>query len=88
MANRIIESKNQPIVAPNSSVQLSSGVATVPPCSKLVMVTTVAGNVTIKTLDGTSVTLTTVPTGILVLDIQFDTVTWAGTATAAGFYTQ
>ena len=47
---------------------------------------TVAGNLTIQTLDGAAPTLTGLQVGTWTFDVQFDKVTWTGTATAVGFY--
>ena len=82
------ESENdpRPLSALGGSIQVTSGALLAEICHKLVIVFTVAGNLTVRTLDGTSTTLATMPVGPFTLDAQFDTVTWTGTATATAFY--
>jgi hypothetical protein len=88
MAGRINESRNSPLIPPNTSLQVSSGVLLGSPCTKLVICFSATGTLTIRTLDGQSQALALMPVGVFTFDIQFDTVTWTGTATAVAYYTQ
>lgn len=83
---RINEGDARPLIAPQGSEQLTSGNTTAHICHKLIVCFSVGGNLTIQTLDGTAVTISSMPVGCFDFDIQFDKVTWTGTATAAGFY--
>jgi hypothetical protein len=87
MTNRIAESRNSFLVAPNSSLAISSGVTLATPCQKLVIYFSSAGNLTIQTMETVSYSLTSV-SGLVDLNCQFDKVTWTGSATAIGFYVQ
>jgi hypothetical protein len=87
MASKISESRNSPLIPQNTGVQLTSGAA-VAMCTKLVIVFTVSGNLTVRMADGNSWTLTAMPIGYYTFDINFDTATWTGTATAIGLFTQ
>jgi hypothetical protein len=89
-AQRISESKNQALVVPNASQALISGGQNRVCFSKLLFVVSSGpSNLTIRTIDGTSTTLTGLTTGaVLNLDVQFTLATWTGTATAAGTYTE
>jgi hypothetical protein len=71
--------------APGGSFQLSSGVAPGPTCHKLAINVTTASAVSIVKLDGTTVSLGTMPVGFFVIDCQFQSVTFTS-ATAVGFY--
>lgn len=86
MANRVAEIDRKPLAPQSGCVAIASGTTIAPIVTKFVIVFTVSGNLTIQCLDGTSVTLSSMPTGYYTFDVQTDKVTWTGTATAAGFY--
>ncbi len=80
------ETNNRPLAAPAGSQQVTSGVLLNQIAHKLVIAFSVTGSLTIRTLDGVSTTLSVMPVGVFTFDVQFDTVTWTGTATAVAFY--
>lgn len=80
------ESDRRPLAAPGGSVQVSSGTLLGVICSKFLVCCTASGNLTFRTLDGTSTTLTGLQTGTYSFDLQADTVTWTGTMTVIGLY--
>lgn len=86
MANLSAQNSPKPLSAPGGAVQLTSGVAPSEICHKLAITFSVTGNLTIVALDGTSVTLNSMPVGHFQFDVQFQSVTWTGTATAVGFW--
>lgn len=88
MANLAQNNSPKPLSAPGGSVNLSSGVAPGMTLHKLMIAFTVTGNLQITTLDGNTTTAIAMPvTNIpFVIDCQFQSVTWTGTAVAIGFY--
>jgi hypothetical protein len=82
---RISEAEGTPVAAPAYSEALSSGVQTGRVCSKIAVCVTATGNLSIRTLDGNAPTLTSLPVGLFIIDVQFDMATWTGTMTAVGF---
>lgn len=81
------EADRRPIAAPSGTVGVitkSDTTVISPICSKLFINCTVAGNVAVRLLDGNTVALP-VPTGVTVLDIQFDQVLSTGTTATATF---
>jgi hypothetical protein len=86
MGNLSTQNSPKPLSAPGGSVQLASGVAPGPVCHKLAIAVSVAGSLSITTLDGTTTTFTTMPIGFFEIDCQFVSASWAATATAVGFY--
>jgi hypothetical protein len=86
MTSRLSEADKRPLSAPTSAQQVTSGAQLAQIGCKLVIVFTVSGNLTIRTLDGVSTAFTSMPTGVFTFDVQHDTVTWTGTATAVSFF--
>lgn len=82
---RINEAEGTAVVAPCYSEQLTSGVQTSRVCQKIAVCVAVAGNLTIRTLDGATPVITALPAGFFVWDVQFDMATWTGTMTAVGY---
>lgn len=80
------ENSPKPLSAPGGSQQVTSGTALPVIGHKLVVVVTVSGNLSITTLDNTTVTLTGLPVGVFTFDVQHQLVSWTGTMTAASFY--
>jgi hypothetical protein len=72
--------------SPGVGLTCTSGVQLATPCTKLVICFSVSGNLTLRMMDGNSVTINSLPIGMFTLDVQFDTVTWTGTATAVAFF--
>lgn len=85
------EADRRPISAPSGSVgAITASDTTVisPICSTLIVSCTVAGNVTVRMLDGSTPAIA-VPTGVTTLNLQFDQVRSTGTtatATYVGLY--
>ena len=86
MAGRENEIDRRGLNPPGIGLTVTSGVQLATPCTKLVINFTASGNLTLRTMDGNSVTITGVPIMLLTLDVQFDTVTWTGTANAVAFF--
>ena len=86
MAGRENEIDRRALNSPGIGLAVTSGVQLATPCTKLVICFSVTGNLTLRMMDGNSVTISSVPVGMFTLDVQFDTVTWTGTATAVAFY--
>lgn len=85
------EADRRPTSPPSGTVgAITASDSTVisPICTKLFINCTVAGNVTVRMLDGNTAAIP-VPTGVTQVDIQFDQVKSTGTtatATYVGFY--
>jgi hypothetical protein len=86
MTSRVSEADKRPLSAPICSQQVTSGTDLLQIGCKLVIVFSVTGALTIRTLDGVSTTLSNMPVGVFTFDVQHDKVTWTGTATATSFF--
>jgi hypothetical protein len=90
MTNLSVNNSPKPLSAPGGAVNLSSGVAPGQIFHKLMISYSVAGNLQITMLDGTTTTAIAMPINTslypFVIDCQFQSVTWTGTAVAVGFY--
>lgn len=87
-ANLSAQNSTRPLSSLGGAVQLASGAAPANGivCHKLAVCFSVTGNLTIVALDGNTVTINSLPVGCYQFDVQFQSVTWTGTATAVGFY--
>jgi hypothetical protein len=86
MTGRLNEIDKRPKAAEGIGLQVTSGSLLANICTKLVIAFSVTGSLTFRMADGNSVTLSVMPVGCFTFDVQFDTVTWTGTATAVAFY--
>ena len=86
MAGRENEIDRRALNSPGIGLAVTSGVLLATPCTKLIISFTVTGNLTLRMMDGNSVTITGMPVGVFTFDVQFDTVTWTGTANAVAFF--
>lgn len=75
----------KPLRSLNGSVSLTTGVAPGPLMHRLFVNVTTAGAVGVTTVDGTTVSLGTLPIGVYQLDIEFTSATFPAGA-AVGFY--
>jgi hypothetical protein len=82
----ITEADHRPLAARSCSQAVSSGVQTSQIISKWVVNSTAAGTFNIRTLDGSAISMGTIPVGLFQFDIQGDMATWGGTATVIGFF--
>ena len=83
---RVTEADHRPLAARSCSQAVSSGVQPTQIVSKWVVNSTVAGTLNIRTLDGSQISMGTIPVGLFQFDIQGDQATWGGTATVVGFF--